>query len=113
MKNNLDEVLEINPMNNKKYIEAVSFRDWQTCDLICDEHSVLVGRIKHLEQELQKTREQLEKTEKVISELIEAIPHYEDCSLFDDEDADCDCHKESDIKAARQYFKDKDKQGEG
>ena len=57
---------EINPMNNKKYIEAVSFRDWQTCDLICDEHSVLVDRIKNLEQELQKTREQLEKAEKVI-----------------------------------------------
>lgn len=59
LKNNLEEVLEVNPMNNKKYIEAVSFRDWQTCDLICDEHSVLVGRINSLEQELQKTEAQL------------------------------------------------------
>ena len=89
LKNNLEEVLEINPMNNKKYIEAVSFRDWQTCDLICDEHSVLVGRIKNLEQELQKTREQLEKCES-------ALNNYAICDDIG--------------TVARRYFKDK--QGE-
>lgn len=72
----------------------------------------LQDKNRKLEQELQKTREQLEKAEKVISELIEAMPHYGDCSLVDDKDADCDCWKESDVKFARQYFKDKDKQGE-
>ena len=61
-----------------------------------------------LKEELQATREQLEKAEKVINELIEAMPHYVDCSLIDDENADCDCWKESDIKVARQYFKQKD-----
>lgn len=71
MKNNLEKVLEINPINNKKYIEAVSFRDWQTCDLICDEHSVLVSRIKQLEQELQKTREQLNLANEIILDLMQ------------------------------------------
>lgn len=66
--------------------------------------------IEQLEQELQRTREQLEKAEKVISELIEAMPHYGVCPLVDDKDADCNCWRESDIKFARQYFQDK--QGE-
>lgn len=95
LRNSLGEVLEINPMNNKKYIEAVSFRDWQTCDLICDEHTVLVGRIKNLEQELQKTREQLEK----------ALIHLK-IVLVDDTTSDQFCDAEEFLSSF------KDKQGE-
>lgn len=32
--------------DNKKYQEAVQFRDWQTCDLICEEHRELVSEIE-------------------------------------------------------------------
>ena len=94
---------EINPMNNKKYIEAVSFRDWQTCDLICDEHSVLVDRIKNLEQELQKTREQLKKVEEVLRTVTESA---ESLMTLGDRYTE---HGQN-IVDARQYFKDK--QGE-
>lgn len=73
LKNNLDEVLEINPMNNKKYIEAVSFRDWQTCDLICDEHSVLVDRIKFLEQELQKAQHEVKSLKSAYEKNINSL----------------------------------------
>ena len=76
LKNNLEEVLEINPMNNKKYIEAVSFRDWQRCDLICDEHTVLVDRIKNLEKDLDLALNALqresEENEKLKQELAQA-----------------------------------------
>lgn len=34
----------------KKYQEAIEFRDWQTCDLIADEHKELVKIITDLEE---------------------------------------------------------------
>ena len=116
---------EINPMNNKKYIEAVSFRDWQTCDLICDEHSVLVGRINNLqkdldlalnalqresevneelEQELQKTREQLEEKDKEIEEYrLNAI------GKINLEIAHENSELREQLNRKKQYFKDKQK----
>lgn len=36
----------------KKYEEAIQYRDWQTCDLIAEEHGELVETIKSLEQKL-------------------------------------------------------------
>ena len=68
---------EINPMNNKKYIEAVSFRDWQTCDLICDEHSVLVGRIKHLQKDLDLALNALQRESEVNEELEQELKRLE------------------------------------
>lgn len=66
---------------------------------------------KQLEQELQKTRYRLEKAEKVINSLMDNTPHYDECSFMEDENCECNCGREIDIKVARQYFKDK--QGEG
>ena len=98
---------EINPMNNKKYIEAVSFRDWQTCDLICDEHSVLVGRIKHLQKDLDLALNALQRESEVNEELEQELQKTREqlnkCELALNNYAICD-----DVgTVARRYFKDK------
>lgn len=38
--------------DTKKYDEAMQARDWQTCDLVADEHKELMGKIKDLEADL-------------------------------------------------------------
>ena len=51
--------------NSKKYAEAMQWRDWQTCDLIADEHKQLVNEITELRQRL------LEAEDKLTDEQIE------------------------------------------
>ena len=36
----------------KKYTEAIQWRDWDTCEIIAEEHKTLIDRIKELEQKL-------------------------------------------------------------
>jgi len=38
--------------NSKKYAEAMQWRDWQTCELICAEHEELLQTILALESKL-------------------------------------------------------------
>ena len=68
---------------------------------------------KQLEQELQKTREQLDIATKHISKLLDIESHYEDCSYHSDDDT-CDCGNESNYyKPARDFcINVKDKKGE-
>lgn len=45
--------------NTKKYAEAMKWRNWQTCELICEEHKELVETIKKLEAENHQLREEI------------------------------------------------------
>lgn len=113
-KNKIEKILERIEWASNTHKEKLMFGRDELGASIAREHRLhgtLIESKKFIiarEQELQKTRDQLEKAEKVISELIEAMPHYGDCSLVDDKDADCDCWKEGDVKFARQYFQDKE-----
>jgi uncharacterized coiled-coil DUF342 family protein len=41
---------------HEKYLEAIQNRDWQTCDLIAEEHEELVNTIKALQNELNQQK---------------------------------------------------------
>jgi hypothetical protein len=50
----------------EKYNEAIEFRDWQTCDLIADEH-------KGLQSKLKEQSETIESMKGLVKELVEAL----------------------------------------
>jgi predicted alpha-1,6-mannanase (GH76 family) len=51
--------------NTKKYAEAMKWRDWQTCDLICEEHETLVKEIDELKRRLMEAEEVMRWTSEV------------------------------------------------
>lgn len=59
--------------NTKKYAEAMEWRDWQTCELICSEHEGLLQAIVKLEQELSKLRDQLAQRDAAIAVMRNAL----------------------------------------
>lgn len=79
-----------------------------------NENSKYSIKILELEQELQRTIEQLEIAIKHISRLLDLESHYEDCTYHSDDDETCDCGNESNYyKPARDFcINFKDKQGE-
>lgn len=76
--------------NTKKYAEAMQWRDWETCNLICEEHEILLQQIQHTESENKKLREELaiaegewkayfkanESLSKKMDEAIKCIEYY-------------------------------------
>lgn len=46
--------------NTKKYAEAMERRDWQTCDLICEEHECLQKELSQLKADNELMRECIE-----------------------------------------------------
>ena len=62
---------------SQKYAEAMKWRDWQTCDLIADEHLALVEEITKLKEALR--------------EAVEVVGFYADASNWhDSQDRDYD-----------------------
>lgn len=81
-------------------------KEWDfECDIVQAE--VLDNPMSLLHQELQKTREQLEKFALAYSEMID-----HDAEVLAYEDGKAPTRRSRLIGEARQYFQDKDKQGE-
>ena len=60
--------------NTKKHQEAIEWRDWQTCDLIAEEHKELLDIIK-------KTRKDLKWALNELSLFTEDEPSYDNSRI--------------------------------
>lgn len=57
---------------HEKYIEAVKWRDWQTCELICHEHKELVNQIDLLNVKNKSLHDIIENQQAEIKALQDA-----------------------------------------
>lgn len=57
----------------KKYTEAIQWRDWDTCEIIAEEHKTLIDRIKELEQKLAEAEEHMKFQADVMCDMGEVV----------------------------------------
>ena len=85
---------------SKKYAEAMKWRDWQTCDLIVDEHRALV-------EEITKLKEALREAVEVVGFYANGVavdPDFDDVKELSDSDfCNPECDQQFKGRRAREF----------